>query len=121
MSAASLRAACIGFAISLALAAGGGTVYTEPKNARELAPDSIILVGRIELVPPLKAGEQDLKMGTFDPMDAKGRSPTVRRFTWRTRPATDASRPWRRSIRRSRRPSSSVSRGASDTWFTAWC
>lgn len=72
MSTPSFRAACIGFAISLALAGGCGTVYTEPKNARELTPDSVVLVGRIELVPPLKSGEQDLKMGTFDPMDAKG-------------------------------------------------
>lgn len=54
------------------LAAGCGTIYTEPRNLGELTQDSVILVGRIELVPPLKHGEQDLKMGTIDPFDAKG-------------------------------------------------
>jgi hypothetical protein len=57
---------------SLAALAGCGTLYTEPQGAKDLESDSVILVGRIELVPPLKANEQDLKMGTFDPMDAKG-------------------------------------------------
>lgn len=58
--------------LAAVLAAGCGTVYTEPKSARELNANSVLLVGRIELVPPLKAGEQDIEMGTFDPMDAKG-------------------------------------------------
>jgi hypothetical protein len=33
--------------------------------------DTVLVVGRVELVPPLKAGEQDLKMGTIDPLDIK--------------------------------------------------
>jgi hypothetical protein len=35
------------------------------------AGDTVVVVGRIELVPPLKPGEQDLKMGTIDPLDIK--------------------------------------------------
>ena len=72
MTTFTFRAACSALALAALMAAGCGTVYTEPKSARELAPKSVLLVGRIELIPPLKAGEQDLKMGTFDPMDAKG-------------------------------------------------
>ena len=72
MNATPIRAAAIGSALTAMLVAGCGTVYTEPKNARDLTPDTVLIVGRIELVPPLRAGEQDLKMGTFDPMDAKG-------------------------------------------------
>jgi hypothetical protein len=33
--------------------------------------DTVVVVGRIELVPPLRSGEQDLKMGTIDPLDIK--------------------------------------------------
>jgi hypothetical protein len=72
MRSVAFRVASGGLALAALLAAGCGTVYREPKNAGELAPSSVVLVGRIELVPPLKTGEQDLKMGTFDPMDAKG-------------------------------------------------
>ena len=35
------------------------------------AGDTVVVVGRIELVPPLRPGEQDLKMGTIDPLDIK--------------------------------------------------
>jgi hypothetical protein len=66
------RLARFSLACAALAAAGCGTIYTELKNAGELTPESVVLVGRIELVPPLKSGEQDLKMGTFDPMDAKG-------------------------------------------------
>ena len=55
-----------------ALLAGCGTLYAEPQGAKDVDTESVVVVGRIELVPPLKANEQDLKMGTFDPMDAKG-------------------------------------------------
>lgn len=66
------RIACLGLALVALAVAGCGTVYTEPKSSRELTPDTVVIVGRIELVPPLRTGEQDLKMGTFDPMDTKG-------------------------------------------------
>jgi hypothetical protein len=36
------------------------------------AGDTVVVVGRVELVPPLRPGEQDLKMGTIDPLDMKG-------------------------------------------------
>jgi hypothetical protein len=53
---------------------GGCAIPTLHKEAAGIdgAGDTVVVVGRIELVPPLKPGEQDLKMGTFDPLDAKG-------------------------------------------------
>jgi hypothetical protein len=72
MTSVLIRALKRSLALVALVAAGCGTIYTEPKSAGELTSDSVLLVGRIELVPPLKSGEQDLKMGTFDPMDAKG-------------------------------------------------
>lgn len=45
------------------------------------AGDTVVVVGRIELVPPLKPGEQDLKMGTIDPLDMKS-AYTGRAILW---------------------------------------
>lgn len=55
------------------LVAGCGTLHPEITSLGELSSGTVVLVGRIELVPPLQSGEQVLKMGTFDPMDAAGK------------------------------------------------
>jgi hypothetical protein len=36
----------------------------------EIGADSVVVVGRLDLQPPLRPKEQQLKMGTFDPFDA---------------------------------------------------
>jgi hypothetical protein len=71
------------------LLAAGCAIPTLHKEAAGVdgAGDTVVVVGRIELVPPLKAGEQDLKMGTFDPMDAKGQL-TGRAVLWLAPTAT---------------------------------
>ncbi len=55
------------------LLVAGCAIPTLHKEAAgfEGSGDTVVVVGRIELVPPLKPGEQDLKMGTFDPLDIK--------------------------------------------------
>lgn len=47
--------------------AGCGTIHPEVANLGEVSSDTVVVVGRIELVPPMKSGEQVLRIGTFDP------------------------------------------------------
>jgi hypothetical protein len=60
-------------ALLVILLAAGCAIPTLHKEAAGVdgAGDTVVVVGRIELVPPLRPGEQDLKMGTFDPLDTK--------------------------------------------------
>ncbi len=60
-------------AMAAVLVVGCGTLHPEITSLGELSSDTVVLVGRMELVPPLRSGEQVLKMGTFDPMDAAGK------------------------------------------------
>jgi hypothetical protein len=56
------------------LAAGCATIHPEVQQLRELGDDSVMLVGRIELLPTLRPEELDLKMtsfGDWDPMGGK--------------------------------------------------
>ena len=56
------------------VAAGCATVHPEVRQLGELADDSVMLVGRIEIVPALRPEELDLKMSSFgdwDPMGGK--------------------------------------------------
>ncbi|MGH8682987.1 MAG: hypothetical protein ACREVP_15925 [Burkholderiales bacterium] len=60
-------------ALAPILLAAGCAIPTLHKEAAGVdgTGNTVIVVGRIELVPPLKPGEQDLKMGTIDPLDMK--------------------------------------------------
>lgn len=58
-------------AISFALA-GCGTFYKDAASIGNPDPGKVIVVGKIELVPPLKPGEQKIRTGFIDPMDWKG-------------------------------------------------
>ena len=69
-NACALRAGVLAVA---ALLGGCGTLYKEATSLKDpSAADTVIVVGRIDIVPPLKSKEQDIKMGTFDPFDARG-------------------------------------------------
>ncbi len=52
------------------LIAGCGTLHPEVTSLSQVSSGTVILVGQVELVPPLKPGEQKLKIGTFDPFGA---------------------------------------------------
>ena len=54
----------------LALAACGPMPEKPVTSLSEVGGDSVLVVGRLELDPPLRPGEQDIKAGTFDPFGA---------------------------------------------------
>jgi hypothetical protein len=56
--------------LPLLLMTGCGTLYKEANSANELTSDTVIIVGRIALVPTLGAKEQDIEMG-LAPFGAK--------------------------------------------------
>jgi hypothetical protein len=62
-----LAAAC------LVLAACGPLPEQPVTRLSEVGADSVVVVGRLELRPPLRPNEQQLKMGTFDPFDTADR------------------------------------------------
>lgn len=59
--------------IATVLTVGCGTLHPEVTSLGEVSSDRVVVVGRVELVPPLQSGEQVLRMGTFDPLDAAGK------------------------------------------------
>jgi hypothetical protein len=59
--------------IMTGLIAGCGTIHPEITSLTAVSPGTVLVVGQIELVPPLQPGEQQLKMGTFDPLDMAGK------------------------------------------------
>lgn len=69
------RFACMLPALALGgLAAGCATLHPEVRQFGEITDDSVMLVGRIELLPALRPEELDLKMtslGDWDPMGGK--------------------------------------------------
>src|SRR5690242_21852673 len=70
-----LAAAC------LVLAACGPQPEQPVTRLSDIGSDSVVVVGRLELQPPLKPNEQQLKMGTIDPFDAADRF-RDRGFLW---------------------------------------
>jgi hypothetical protein len=54
------------------MAAGCGTIHPEVQQWGEIGGDAVMLVGRIELLPELRADEQDLKMTSFGDWDPAG-------------------------------------------------
>jgi hypothetical protein len=65
----------------LILAGCGPTPEQPVTRLSEVGADSVVVVGRLELQPPLKPNEQQLKMGTIDPFDAAERF-RDRGFLW---------------------------------------
>lgn len=69
------RARCLkaGVWIAAWLIAGCGTIHPEITSLTDVSQGTVLVVGQIELVPPLQPGEQKLRMGTFDPLDIAGK------------------------------------------------
>jgi len=59
-----LAAAC------LVLVGCGPTPEQPVTRLSEVGSDSVVVVGRLDLQPPLRPNEQQLKLGTFDPLGA---------------------------------------------------
>ena len=69
----SARAAAV-LAVAFTVLAGCGPQPEQPvTRLADVGADSVVVVGRLELQPPLRPNEQQLKMGTFDPFDAADR------------------------------------------------
>jgi len=69
--AARLARGCLWLAASLMV--GCGTLHPEVTSLNEISSGMVLVVGQVELVPPLQPGEQQLKLGTFDPLDMAGK------------------------------------------------
>jgi len=52
----------------LALAGCGPTIEKPVTSLSEIGSDSVVVVGRLELEPPLRPGEQQIRAGTIDPL-----------------------------------------------------
>ena len=50
---------------------GCGTLYKNVNSLSEVTSDTVILVGRIEMLPKVEVKEEDIKLGTFDPFNVK--------------------------------------------------
>lgn len=59
--------------LQVLLIAGCGTLHPEVTSLNEISSGTVLVVGQVELVPPLQPGEQKLKLGTFDPLDMAGK------------------------------------------------
>lgn len=49
------------------------TFHPELKQGMAVPPDHVLLVGRIDLIPPLQADEQKIRVGSVDPFDTAGK------------------------------------------------
>jgi hypothetical protein len=67
----SIRWPGLGLLVLAVLLSGCGTLYKDARSLGEVTPDSVILVGRIEMLPKVEVKEEDLKMGTWDPFNVK--------------------------------------------------
>jgi hypothetical protein len=58
------------FAAACLVLVGCGPQPEQPvTRLSDVGADSVVVVGRLELQPPLRPNEQQLKMGTFDPLN----------------------------------------------------
>lgn len=62
-----------GLWMSPLLIAGCGTIHPEVTSLGEISSGTVLLVGQVDLVPPLRPGEQRIRLGTFDPLDIAGK------------------------------------------------
>lgn len=67
------RVLLAGLWVPVLLLGGCGTIHPEVTSLGEIAPGTVLVVGQIDLVPPLRTGEQKLRLGTFDPLDVAGK------------------------------------------------
>jgi hypothetical protein len=59
--------------VALAFAVTGcANLHKEATSISDAGSGNVIVVGRVELVPRLKQGEQKIRLGTVDPFNAKG-------------------------------------------------
>ena len=75
------RPALLFAAVCLVLGACGPQPEQPVTRLSDVGADSVVVVGRLELRPPLRPNEQQLKMGTIDPFDAADRF-RDRAFLW---------------------------------------
>src|SRR5690348_12171308 len=69
-------------AVAFTVLAGCGPQPEQPvTRLSDIGADSVVVVGRLELQPPLRPNEQQIKMGTIDPFDAADRF-RDRGFLW---------------------------------------
>jgi hypothetical protein len=57
--------------VSALVLTGCGTLHKSPSSLSEVTPDTVILVGKIEILPKVDVKDKDLKLGTFDPFNVK--------------------------------------------------
>lgn len=57
--------------VSALLLTGCGTLYKDANSLSEVTPDTVILVGKIEVLPKVEVKEEDIQLGTFDPFNVK--------------------------------------------------
>ena len=48
-----------------------GTLYKDANSLSELTPETVIVVGKIEMLPKVQVKEEDIKLGTWDPLNVK--------------------------------------------------
>lgn len=57
--------------VSILVLNGCGTLHKTPASLSEVTSDTVLLVGRIEILPKVDVKDKDLKLGTFDPFNVK--------------------------------------------------
>jgi len=62
------RRAALLAAAFLVLTGCGPTIMKPVTSLSEIDGDSVVVVGRLDLDPPLRSGEQQIRPGTFDPL-----------------------------------------------------
>lgn len=62
---------CFPLLVSALLLTGCGTLYKDANSLSEVTPDTVILVGKIEMLPKVEVKEEDIQLGTFDPFNVK--------------------------------------------------
>ena len=71
MIAKSINFRCLPLLVSALLLTGCGTLYKDANSLSELTPDTVILVGKIEMLPKVEVKEEDIQLGTFDPFNVR--------------------------------------------------
>jgi len=59
--------------LAASLIAGCGTIHPEVTSLKEISSGTVMVVGQVELIPPIQPGEQRIRLGTFDPLDIAGK------------------------------------------------
>lgn len=107
MSAALGRRAVLLAAVAAPLAGCGviPTFHAEAARGATVPADHVLVVGRIDLIPPLRSDDQKLRVGRLDPFDTEGKLRNRAVFFLADEPA------------RERRQTASVMNPALGQWF----